>query len=193
MATLRVAENYGTVRSGKIINRQELKKLGQKLRREKKKIVFTAGCFDLIHVGHARYLAQAKSLGDILVVGLASNRSVRQMKGPSRPIIDERVRAEMLAFLEPVDYVHIHPEKTASAALGALRPDILLMVKGDWEEHFDENEDIKTAKLNGTKIKVVPRQAPYLSTSVIIEQVVGSEVRTLFGKYLANKKRTLTD
>lgn len=177
----------------KIINRQNLKELGEKLRKEKKKVVFTAGCFDLIHVGHARYLQEAKSLGDVLVVGLAGNRAVRQMKGKNRPIIDEKVRAEMLSFLEPVDYVHVHKEKTASAALKALNPHILMMVKGDWEEHFDENEDVKAAKLNGTKVVVVPRQAPYLSTSAIIERVVGTEVRVLFRKYLANRKRTLTD
>jgi len=177
----------------KLVNRRELKKLGEKLRREKKKIVFTAGCFDLIHVGHARYLKKAKSFGDVLVVALASNKAVRQMKGKTRPIIDEKVRAEMLSFLEPVDYVHIHREKTASAALKALKPHILLMVKGDWEEHFDENDDVKAAKLNGTKIIVVPRQAPYLSTSAIIERVVGAEVRVLFRRFLANRKRTLTD
>jgi D-beta-D-heptose 7-phosphate kinase/D-beta-D-heptose 1-phosphate adenosyltransferase len=181
------------MKNHKIINRQELKKLGQKLRREKKKIVFTAGCFDLIHVGHARYLAKAKSLGDVLIVGLAGNQAVRQMKGSSRPIIDEKVRGEMLAFLEPVDYVHIHKEKTASTALKSLKPDILLMVEGDWEERFDENDDVKAAKLNGTKIVVVPRQAPYLSTSAIIERVVGAEVQVLFRKYLANSKKTLSD
>lgn len=181
------------MKNSKVITRQELKKLGQKFRGEKKKIVFTAGCFDLIHVGHARYLAKARSLGDILVVGLASNQAVRQLKGKSRPIIDEKVRAEMLAFLEPVDYVHIHKEKTASAALKSLRPDILLMVEGDWEEHFDENDDVKAAKLNGTKVVVVPRQAPYLSTSAIIERVVGAEIQVLFRKYLANRRRTLTD
>jgi len=181
------------MKNHKIINRQELKKLGQSQRREKKKIVFTAGCFDLIHVGHARYLAKAKSLGDVLVVGLASNRAVRQVKGKTRPIIDEKVRAEMLAFLEPVDYVHVHSEKTASAALMALKPDILLMVEGDWGEHFDENDDVKAAKANGTKIVIVPRQAPYLSTSAIIERVVGAEVRVLFRRYLANRRKTLTD
>lgn len=177
----------------KILNRQELRKTGKKFRKLGKKIVFTAGCFDLIHVGHARYLSKARSLGDVLVVGLASNRAVRQIKGKTRPIIDEKVRAEMLAFLEPVDYVHIHKEKTASAALKALKPHILLMVEGDWGEHFDENADVKAARLNGTKIVVVPRQAPYLSTSAIIERVVGAEVQILFRKYLANRRRTLTD
>jgi len=181
------------MKNSKVITRQELKKLGQKFREEKKKIVFTAGCFDLIHVGHARYLSKARFLGDVLVVGLASNGSVRRMKGKTRPIIDEKVRAEMLSFLEPVDYVHIHKEKTASAALKALRPDILLMVEGDWEERFDENDDVKAAKLNGTKVVVVPRQAPYLSTSAIIERVVGAEIQVLFRKHLANKKRILTD
>lgn len=181
------------MKNPKLVNRAELKKLGKKLRKEKRKIVFTAGCFDLIHVGHARYLAQAKSLGDILVVGLGSNQAVRQVKGKTRPIIDAKVRAEMLSFLEPVDYVHIHREKTASEALKVLNPHILLMVAGDWEERFEENKDVKAAKLNGTKIVVVPRQAPFLSTSAIIERVVGAEVRVLFRKHLASKKDILTD
>ena len=181
------------MKNPKLVDRHELKNLGRKFRKEQKEIVFTAGCFDLIHVGHARYLQKARTLGDILVVGLASNSAVRQVKGKTRPIIDEKVRAEMLSFLEPVDYVHIHQEKTASAALKALKPDILLMVEGDWGEHFDENADVKVAKLNGTKVVVVPRQAPFLSTSAIIERVVGAEVRTLFRKHLANKKDILTD
>ena len=92
------------MKNSKIVNRSELKKLGKKLRKEKKNVVFTAGCFDLIHVGHARYLNEAKSLSDILVVGLAGNSAVRQVKGKTRPIIDEKVRAEMISFLEPVDY-----------------------------------------------------------------------------------------
>jgi rfaE bifunctional protein nucleotidyltransferase chain/domain len=181
------------MKNHKIINRQELKKLGQKLRRGKKKIVFTAGCFVLIHVGHARYLAQAKSLGDVLVVGLAGNQAVRQMKGSSRPIIDEKVRAEMLSFLSSVDYLHIHKEKTAAASIKTLRPDILQMVEGSWEDYFDRNEDVKAAKSNGTMIMVIPRQAPFLSTSAIIERIVGAEVQVLFRKYLANSKKTLSD
>ena len=178
------------MKNPKLVDRNELRKLGREFRKEKKKVVFTAGCFDLIHVGHARYLAKAKALGDVLVVGLGSNDSVRQVKGKTRPIIDERVRAEMLSFLEPVDYVHIHKEKTAAEAIKTLSPDVLMMVK---ERHPDENVDVKAAKLNSAKIVVVPRQAPFLSTSAIIERVVGAEVRVLFRKHLANKKDILTD
>ncbi len=178
------------MKNPKLVDRSELKELGRKLRKENKRVIFTGGCFDLIHVGHARYLAKAKSLGDVLVVGLGSNQAVRQVKGKTRPIIDEKVRAEMLSFLEPVDYVHIHKEKTAAEAIRALGPDVLMMVK---ERSPDENVDVNAAKLNGAKIVVVPRQAPFLSTSAIIERVVGAEVRILFRKHLANKKDILTD
>jgi len=181
------------MKNPKLVDHLQLKRLGRKFRKEDKKIVFTAGCFDLIHVGHARYLAKARSLGDILVVGLGSNASVRQVKGKTRPIIDEKVRAEMLSFLEPVDYVYIHKEKTASETLKVLNPHILLMVDGGWREHFDENVDVKAAKSEEIEVVVVPRQAPFLSTSAIIERVVGAEVRVLFRKHLANKKDVLTD
>jgi rfaE bifunctional protein nucleotidyltransferase chain/domain len=96
-------------------------------------VVFTNGCFDLIHVGHVRYLAQAKREGDVLVIGLNSDRSVRGLKGPGRPVQTEADRAEILAALRSVDYVVIFDEPTPIDLILALRPDVL--VKGeDWED-----------------------------------------------------------
>ena len=102
-------------------------------KKEGRTVVFTNGCFDLLHVGHIRYLARAKSEGDILVVGLNSDRSVRGLKGLDRPIQREDDRAEILSALRFVDYVVIFDEPTPIGLITALRPDVL--VKGeDWQE-----------------------------------------------------------
>ena len=109
-----------------------LKKLSASLKGKKKKqVVFTNGCFDIIHAGHVRYLNKAKALGDILVVGLNSDSSVRTIKGPKRPIVPQRERAEILSALASVDYVVVFGDPTPIKLIEAIKPDIL--VKGaDW-------------------------------------------------------------
>lgn len=97
-----------------------------------KKIVFTNGCFDLLHVGHVRYLQEAKSLGDILVVGANSDASVKKLKGPSRPVQNENDRAEILAALGAVDYVVIFSEETPEKLIHQVKPNILTK-GGDWK------------------------------------------------------------
>ncbi|WP_448588601.1 D-glycero-beta-D-manno-heptose 1-phosphate adenylyltransferase [Thermocrinis sp.] len=100
--------------------------------RGKKKIVFTNGCFDILHAGHADYLRKAKSLGDILIVGINSDASVRKIKGEKRPILPQDMRAYLLDSLKPVDYVVFFEEETPIELIKAIRPDVL--VKGaDWE------------------------------------------------------------
>lgn len=103
------------------------------LRGKNKKIVFTNGCFDLLHVGHVRYLARARSLGDALVVGLNADRSVRKLKGPGRPLTPQRERAEILASLAAVDFVTIFSESTPEKLIRAVKPDILVK-GGDWKK-----------------------------------------------------------
>ncbi len=98
------------------------------LRERQRRIVLTNGCFELLHVGHIRYLQAARSLGDVLIVGLNSDESVRTIKGPPRPLVPELERAELLAALQCVDYVVIFAEPTAEAVVAALRPDVY--VKG---------------------------------------------------------------
>lgn len=110
-----------------------LKKLKAELDagRRKKKVVFTNGCFDIIHAGHVRYLKKARSLGDVLVVGLNSDSSVRSIKGETRPIVPQKERAEVLSALECVDYVVIFSDTTPLKLIDAIRPDVL--AKGaDW-------------------------------------------------------------
>ncbi len=130
-------------------------------------VVFTNGCFDLLHVGHVRYLAQARREGDLLVVGLNSDRSVRSLKGPDRPVQRQEDRAEILASLRDVDYVVIFDEPTPIDLITALRPDVL--VKGeDWKQ-----EDIVGAKevmsWGGRVVRAT--FTPGASTSSLIERV----------------------
>ncbi|RMH02737.1 MAG: D-glycero-beta-D-manno-heptose 1-phosphate adenylyltransferase [Aquificota bacterium] len=113
-----------------ILSLEELLKVLER-EREGKKVVFTNGCFDIVHAGHASYLRKAKELGDILVVGINSDSSIRRIKGNKRPIIDQDMRAYLVDSLKPVDYVVIFDEDTPLNLIKAIRPDVL--VKGeDW-------------------------------------------------------------
>ena len=112
----------------KIVSSRALARLLSRERAKGRRVVFTNGVYDLIHAGHVTLLARAKKLGDLLVVGLNSDASVRRLKGPQRPIAAEKDRALVVAALEPVDYVTFFKEDTPYALIGVLRPDIL--VKG---------------------------------------------------------------
>ena len=130
-----------------------LKKLLKELKKRKgRKIVFTNGCFDILHAGHVRYLKKAKSLGDMLVLGLNSDSSVRNIKGKGRPIVNQKDRAEVVSSLSPVDYVVIFNEPTPIKLIEAVKPGIL--VKGaDWKrgkivgENFMKSYGGKVARI----------------------------------------------
>ena len=124
----------------KVLDRNSIRKLSVRLRAERKKIVFTNGCFDILHIGHVRYLEQAKSLGDVLIVGVNSDRSVSGIK-PGRPVNTEKNRAEVLAALAAVDYVVLFREKTPYNLIRAVRPDILVK-GGDWKKEEIIGSDI---------------------------------------------------
>lgn len=115
----------------KIKSLEEIVQIRNRLRRDGKKLVFTNGCFDILHAGHVRYLNQARALGDALVVAVNSDRSVREIKGPGRPIIPEMERAEVLTALACVDFVFLFDDPTPQRVIDAIVPDVL--VKGaDW-------------------------------------------------------------
>ena len=116
----------------KILTTQDLLARADNWRNQGKVVVFTNGCFDILHLGHVEYLQQAASLGDFLVVGLNSQASVSRLKGPSRPIQDEKSRAAVLASLTSVDAVCIFEEDTPERLIHALSPDILVK-GGDWK------------------------------------------------------------
>ena len=139
----------------------------ERLRSQGAKIVFTNGVFDLLHPGHVRYLRHARSLGDALIVGVNSDRSVRGNRGPGRPVTPEAERAEILAALDCVDAVVIFDEATPLSLIGALQPDVL--VKGaDWAEDAIVGRDVVEAR-GGTVVRV-PVEPGY-STTAIIEKI----------------------
>src|SRR5215471_159195 len=104
---------------GKLLDRENLRTERERLRREGRRIVFTNGCFDLLHPGHIRYLAQARALGDVLIIAINSDRSVRELKGQGRPILNEQERAEVLSGLESVDFVVVFDEDTPRQLIAA--------------------------------------------------------------------------
>ncbi|MFQ5329779.1 MAG: D-glycero-beta-D-manno-heptose 1-phosphate adenylyltransferase [Thermodesulfobacteriota bacterium] len=145
-----------------------LKKFLPSLREEGKTTVFTNGCFDIIHAGHVRYLSKAKGLGDILIVGLNSDASVREIKGSRRPIVPQRERAEILAALECVDYVVTFNEPTPLTLIEAIAPDVL--VKGaDWAGNDIVGADF--VKSRGGRIARV-KLVQGVSTTNIIEKIL---------------------
>lgn len=151
-----------------IFNLEELRSLVERSPTDWRPIVFTNGCFDLIHVGHVRYLKAAKALGKTLVVGLNSDISVGQLKGASRPIVTENQRAEVLAALKPVDAVVIFSEQTAVKLIAAIAPDIY--VKGG--DYTPETlPEAPTVLAYGGKIELIQIEVSS-STSKIIQQII---------------------
>ena len=152
----------------KIINLKDLLEKIRLLRKQGKKIVFTNGCFDIMHVGHVRYLSKAKAQREILVVGLNSDKSVNTIKGGKRPIVSEAQRAEVLASLWCVDYVTIFNEPDPLKLIRAIKPDVL--IKGaDWSEDKIIGADF--VKKNGGKVVRIPI-IPEASTSSIIQKIL---------------------
>lgn len=154
--------------TSKLMARDDLAALLKKTRSPARPVVFTNGCFDLLHVGHVRYLTAARALGGLLVVGLNADDSVRQIKGPLRPIIGQEQRAEVLSGLSCVDYVTIFDEPDPLALIQTLQPDVL--VKGaDWE--LSEIIGADAVMSRGGRVERISI-VPGASTSDIIEKIV---------------------
>jgi rfaE bifunctional protein nucleotidyltransferase chain/domain len=151
----------------KIQELPDAKKKVERLRSKKKKIVFTNGCFDILHIGHARYLYAAREMGDFLIVAMNSDRSVKAIKGPDRPIMNQSERSEMLASLECVDMVVIFDEDNPMEVIRYLMPDILVK-GGDWKEEDIIGADVVRAA--GGQIRSIPYINSY-STSGIIKRI----------------------
>ena len=151
----------------KIVDKQALLDAHGRMKRAGKRLVFTNGCFDLIHAGHVRYLSEARALGDALVVALNSDRSVRALKGEGRPILNEHERAEVIAALEAVDYVIIFDEETPRELIAALLPDVLVK-GGDWP--LDEIVGRDEVEAAGGRVLSLP-YVEGSSTTDIIERI----------------------
>lgn len=133
-------------------------------RLHQQKIVFTNGCFDILHCGHVTYLAQARQMGDLLVVGLNSDASVRRLKGPERPVNDEQSRALLLAALEMVDYVVLFEEDTPYNLILKVKPD-LLVKGGDYD--IDNIVGADFVRQRGGEVRTIPFVQGFSSSSII--------------------------
>jgi D-beta-D-heptose 7-phosphate kinase/D-beta-D-heptose 1-phosphate adenosyltransferase len=149
----------------KILSRAALARRLAELRRAGKRIVFTNGCFDLIHPGHVRYLRAARRLGDVLVVGVNTDRSVRRLgKGPGRPLVGERDRAEVVAALEMVDIVVLFDEETPLELIRRVEPDVLVK-GGDWTADRIVGADLVRAR--GGRVRSLPFAGGYSTTGLV--------------------------
>ena len=151
----------------KIVDRASVMARAAEARRTGKRIVFTNGCFDLLHVGHVRYLAAARDAGDLLVVAINDDASVRRLKGPERPLVSEAARAEVLAALAAVDYVTIFGEDTPAEVIAALVPDVL--VKGaDWAP--DQVVGREVVEAHGGRVLLITVVEGF-STTALVERL----------------------
>ncbi|MCD5401296.1 D-glycero-beta-D-manno-heptose 1-phosphate adenylyltransferase [candidate division NPL-UPA2 bacterium] len=152
---------------GKVVSLSELKKIVEKERAAGEKIVFTNGCFDLIHVGHIRYLQEAKGRGDLLIVAVNSDQSVRKLKGEGRPLVPEGERAEIISALASVDYVVIFPQETPAEIIALLKPDILVKGKDYRKEEIVGRE---TVEAGGGEVVTIPLSEGH-STKGLLEKI----------------------
>lgn len=160
-----------------ISTKEEFIEIRKKLKEENKKVVFTNGCFDILHSGHIDYLNKAKALGDVLIVGINSDSSVKKIKGEKRPIISENERANIILNLKAVDYVIIFDEETPYELIKFIIPDIL--VKGaDWQIDKIVGRDI--VELNGGKV---------VNIAFINEQSTSKIIQTIINKYCVEAKK----
>ena len=153
----------------KILTADEARAIAQEMSERGRKLVFTNGCFDLLHVGHVRYLAAARALGDALLVAINGDESVRALKGEGRPLTRESDRAEVVAALASVDYVVVFPEVRATALLEMVRPAIYVK-GGDYTAESLHSEERNALERMGTEIRIVPFEAGH-STSGLLEKI----------------------
>lgn len=158
---------------GRVINLEEARAFCQQLRNNRETIVFTNGLFDILHVGHLDYLERARALGDVLIVGLNSDRSSRALKGPGHPVMSEQDRGRLLAALEVVSAVVVFDSPTANDLLQNLRPDIYVK-GGDYaQKSWPEKEIALTV---GCRVELIPYLSGYSTTQLI------NRIMTTFGR-----------
>lgn len=160
--------DYKADLKNKIMSWEQAGRLMEKLHDKGKKVVFTNGCFDLLHVGHLHYLADARNLGDFLVIGLNSDRSVREIKGAARPITPQDQRAQVLSGLEVVNAVVVFDQPDPLELIACLQPDILVK-GGDWPIDKIIGRDVVQAR--GGRVLNIPL-TPGISTTAIIERII---------------------
>ncbi len=148
----------------KIVSSEILGNIIENKKSAGKKIIFTNGCFDILHRGHIEYLSSARDLGDIFVIGLNSDESVRRLKGESRPAVDEESRALTLASFEFVDYVVVFHEDTPADLIRVIRPDF--WVKGSDYGNYEELPEYRALLESGGKVKLIPLVEGFSTTDI---------------------------
>ena len=161
----------------KIIAPEQLAEVRARLRADGRRLVFTNGCFDLLHVGHVRYLQQARALGDALLVAINSDRAVRELKGAGRPVMNEAERAEVLAALEAVSFVTIFDAISPRALIAALLPDVLVK-GGDYQ--LDEIHGRAEVERAGGRVHALPFVAGASTTDIIQRVKAVTEKQSAF-------------
>ena len=156
-----------TIVSGKIKSLAAIAAIAAEARKNGKSVVFTNGCFDLLHRGHVHILRQAKAAGDLLIVGINSDRSVTSIKGPGRPILPETDRVELIAAMEMVDYVVIFDEADPYQVIAAIKPNVLAK-GGDWSADQIVGADL--VERDGGRVAVIPYLKGF-STTEILERI----------------------
>ena len=156
--------------SGKLKNLDELVTIAAQTRQKGKSVVFTNGCFDILHRGHVHVLRQAKATGDVLIVALNSDRSVRQLKGEKRPVLSETDRIELIGAMEMVDYLIVFDDLEPYKLIAAIKPDVLAK-GGDWSAQTMVGADV--VQRAGGRVVVIPYLKGF-STSEIIERIMKS-------------------
>jgi len=152
---------------GRIYTREQLIAARKEWKRAGQKVVFTNGCYDILHPGHIRLLETARSLGDILILALNTDASVQRLKGPTRPLIPETERAELVAALEAVDAVTLFDEETPRELIAAVLPDVL--AKGaDWAHFIAGREEVEAA---GGQVLALPLEPGYSTTNILDEVI----------------------
>ena len=154
----------------RILGRHELARRVARLQRAGKRVVFTSGCYDLLHVGHVRSFEAARALGDALIVGVNRDQRVRELKGPGRPVVGERQRAELIAALACVEAVTLFAEDDAGALIRAIRPDVVCKGGEYRGERIPEQNAIEA--LGGEFVHL--RQIPGVRTTLILERISGA-------------------
>lgn len=171
----------------------DLMSLHEKLKEKNKRIIFTAGSWDLIHAGQCRYIEKAKQMGDVLVVGVSSNAAIGRVKGPNKPILDEKIRAEMLTYLRAVDFVTILPEPSCQPSLGLLRPDVYVTVREDWTDNYKESREYKTVSSYGGEVVVMERQSTSVSTTQILQRAIGGHLSETLKDFMQYRKEPIKE
>lgn len=175
----------------RLILPNQLEQVAKQIRAKHKSIVYTAGAWDMLHVGQVRYLHEAKKLADVLIVGVSNNQTVGQLKGPTRPILDERIRAEMLTYIRFVDLVTIVPTQSHQPVLAQLKPDVYVTVKEEWNSGYQESPEYHAVTAYGGKVELVDRQSPFISTTQILKKSASAQLNELLKDFLGQEKKPL--